>query len=223
MNYAGILAVALVNLCAAAAPFQNLGFDSANTNNPVEVFPEGWAWGQSKDLLPGWQTSGGFGAAGLIGVNASPPGNGYISLYSPNATSWPSEGSFSLAFIPFTGESHTVSQTGDIPVDARALHFLSFDLHVTLSLNGQAVPLVYVPRSIIRLGGQVIGEVNDVYADISSFAGQTVNLSFSTLPALSPMRVSGLDSITFIVPEPSVLTLLAVGTLLLQVWRRAGK
>jgi hypothetical protein len=183
-----------------AAPFQNLGFDDANTNNLVNGI-----WGAPEDLLTGWTISPSQKA---IGVNAITIGSGYVSLWSGNGIGSipPAEGRFLLDFDgpPGFAEQWTLSQTADIPIEARAIHFISSDAHVSLTLNGADVPLVYVPRRI-----NLISELNDVYGDISAFAGQTVDMAFTTSITVGRLD-AGLDSIAFVVPEPAPWALLVL-------------
>jgi uncharacterized delta-60 repeat protein len=170
-----------------AASFQNLGFDSANTNNLTSGF-----WGKPQNVLPGWTISP---AQQTIGVDAITVGSGFVNLSS----SPPAEGRFFLDFFgpPGPGEQWTLSQTGDIPEGARQVHFISSDAHVSLTVNGVDVPLVFLPRTI-----DAAHEVNDVFGDVSGFAGQKVNMAFTT--EITQGRLdAGLDSITFVVPQPA--------------------
>lgn len=114
----------------SGAPFANLGFDDANTNNPVQINGDHSFLGTPKDLLPGWRVSG-ESLSSLIGVNERAAGFGVVSLYTPDSPWPPAEGRFSLALVPFSGSSYSLTQAGEIPEGARAMHFLSFNLHVS--------------------------------------------------------------------------------------------
>lgn len=194
LGFIGCLLVSAQLLSAAA--FQNLGFDDANTNNLAGF------WGKPQDVLPGWTISPPQQA---IGVDAITVGSGFVNLSS----SPPAEGRFYLDFhgpplLP-AEDGWTVSQTGEIPEGAQAIHFVSSGAHVSLTLNGMNVPLVYVPRSI-----DVAHELNDVFGDVSGFSGQTVNMAFTTVATPGQLD-AGLDTITFVVPEPASWVLLVLG------------
>src|SRR6266852_4018750 len=68
------------------APFQDLGFDDANTNNLTTTgFPPtlGLGVGTFCDLLPGWQLQLASGPyMDPLWVNVNPPGLGLASLYN---------------------------------------------------------------------------------------------------------------------------------------------
>jgi hypothetical protein len=111
----------------------------------------------------------------------------------------------------------TLSQTGFVPLGTRSLSFLA----VTggpfeVSLGGAALNLVSSP---------VAGQRYSLFqADVSAFAGQTVELDF-TLFAANPydnnIRGLILDDIQFspnAIPEPSSLGLLALGIAVLGAW-----
>src|SRR5690348_770217 len=102
-----------------AAPFRNLGFDEANTNNL-----NGGFWGKPKDVLPGWTISP---TQQAVGVDAITVGSGYANLSS----SPPAEGRFFLDLLgpPGPGEQWTLSQSGEIPGGAQSIHFISSDAH----------------------------------------------------------------------------------------------
>jgi hypothetical protein len=55
---------------ALAAPFRNLGFEEANTNNVTSwLFDARQGWGTTADLLPGWQLFAGSRPVTTIGFN----------------------------------------------------------------------------------------------------------------------------------------------------------
>jgi hypothetical protein len=182
-----------------AAPFQNLGFDDANTNN---ASGSGNLTGTPADLLPGWKIFSGNHPLKNVNVDFVPSGDDYAILYSTNiylALGFPPppvDGRFSLTLIPLFDVDqsqsipYTLEQTGDIPAGASVIHFLGFwSGRLELTLNGSAIPLVYVPRP-----SGVVPEF-DVYGDISAFAGQTVDLKFTTMITSQPFLFYGLDSI----------------------------
>jgi len=133
----------------------------------------------------------------------------------------PREGLYSIAFYsdrepdPVTGTlvPFSLRQVGDVPTEAKSIHFLNYGFsEVELLINGSQVPLLFD-------GGFDHSQIHliNAEADISGYAGQTVELRFTTTDS----DLAGLDSIYFSnepVPEPNVLALLGVGAVLL-FWR----
>src|SRR5438093_11683531 len=110
--------------CGSAAPFQNLGFDEPTSG-----------------LLPGWQIiSGSNRIVSSIQVDGPPFGPpsvvADVFLLSPNNPShYPVFGNFSLLLDPvfdfdpsrgFAQSTASILQTGDIPIDAKNIHFVNF-------------------------------------------------------------------------------------------------
>jgi hypothetical protein len=202
---------------AAASPFSNLGFDEANTNHVFDLNGDNtYYYGPISELLPGWQLSAGtnaFAPNDLIGFNLSLPGPGYATLYSTNGNFslglWPGVDFSTLAPVPYS-----LIQIGNVPADASTLRFFSFGLPLELRVNGTIVPLFY-GNVLTTVPPMAIGSA-DVFADVSAFAGQTVELRFTT-PSQSSF-LSGLDSISFspqTIPEPAPCLLLGLGGLFL--------
>ena len=207
-----------------AAPFQNLGFDGANTNNPVEIMTNAvppFAIGTLADLLPGWQISPQYPGLGVDETDV--PGYGYGTLVTERGDFPPVEGRFSLDIVAGPSPPWTLSQTGDIPSDARTVNFLSYDAHFALTLDGVTVPLLYLPHLLIptprSLPPGYSREINDVYGDITAFAGKTVTMALTCLvdtnSALEPD--AGLDSIRFL-NFPSKLAVSRFGKRLVVTW-----
>jgi len=237
-----LLVVGFLSACLTtlnSAPFQNLGFDNANTNNLI-VHPEVVLYnppyvnvgsGAITDLLPGWQLyHGSMPYADLFWLNLNPIGGGaLVSIYDVNNYFYnpqvhiPVEQNYSFAIEPSDapgGGSLALSlvQTGDVPADAQTIRFTSFGREVQLYLNGTSVPVSYTygpsPQNLnARLATAV--------ADVSAFAGQTVELKFVTLPTFGTGTIlNGLDSIYFSpVPEPSTPAIFALGLLSIGFWR----
>jgi hypothetical protein len=216
---------------AAAAPFQNLGFDEANTNG---VPPNNG--GPTSQLLPGWNLFDVFGAPGLIGYNAHIIGLNQVVLYDSTFSFGappPVQGKYALGLWPGEGfmqdqALYHLSQIGEVPSDARTIHFINFASPFDLVVNGQEVPLIYdyPPNYPAPIFNRYIPV--PAVGDISAFAGQTVELEFIT--SLAPLGpgdpLHGIDSIFFspelfpVVPEPSTWALLGLGgTCLFFRWR----
>src|SRR5713101_3183549 len=210
---------------AAGAPFQDLGFDDANTNNLVTTAGPGLGTGSIGDLLPGWQLYLGTGPyADLLWVNLVAFDLGLASLYNPNNTvfapinHFPVAGMYSFAMLPSYGINgmpgpytpFILSQSGDVPANALTLHFTTYGSPFDLRANDTLLPVSYTQ-------GPPTTDPNtrksDAVADISAFAGQTITLKFTTLDTDGlTTEVNGLDSIYFApVPEPGTLVIFSAG------------
>jgi len=213
----GSLFVLCLAVQSHTAPFQNLGFDEAITNrlSPADPpFHDGL--GSSIDLLAGWQLYLGTQPVSVVGMNWKFPGFGYSSLYNRDV---PAFDRYSLGLVPgqdtgtdFIETPFSLVQTGDIPADAASIHFLSYNQRPELRLNNSLLPVTY---NYFAPGPAA--PVFEGVADISAFAGQTVDLEFTTP---NSFLFYGLDSISFspqIIPEPSPLMLFGMGGLMLLV------
>ncbi len=218
---------------AVAAPFQNLGFDEANTNNVIDL-GDGAFFGFTTELLPGWTLLSGGGTEPVIGLNAFGTGHGYATIASTNGQSsfniliidgYPMSGPYHLHLSPSidrdTGEFllYSLMQTGDVPLDAVSLRFVNYGNPFAVYLNGNEIALTYdyVP-------GPFFFDLFPAFVagDISAFAGQTVELKFVTLTA-PQYSLNGLDGIFFStvpIPEPSTYALLLLGVVSVACVRR---
>jgi hypothetical protein len=206
---------------ARSAPFQNLDFEMARIESLTPVPGFGFEYqGPTEDLLPGWQLFFGTEPRATLGFNLS--GDAFddqrVKLVSENPDpngrrGNPLEGKYSLFFWPGLDPQFVLTQTGEIPPDAKSLEFTYRQLPFAFSINGLTL-------SPVRFGAP-FGET--VAMDVSQFAGQTVELKIAT--SAGPFGPSGfheLDDIAFVVPEPSVLTLVGIGggcCLCLVAWR----
>jgi hypothetical protein len=200
-----------------AAPFQNLGFDEANTNRVVPQSSSSFRGiGTTEDLLPGWQLSKGSEPQATLGLNLDLLGPGYATLISADQSDtydFPVAGKYALYLVgsPGNQEPFSISQRGDIPADARVLTFNYSGYGFLAEVNGQNLRPTYLSGTMQAF-------------DISSFQGQTVDLTLTALGPLMPTQSgsSYIDSIAFTVPEPSTVVLLAggiIGLLWLQQLR----
>jgi hypothetical protein len=207
---------------AWAASFQNLGFDDANTNSAIsypDPFGRPALQGPITDLLPGWSLS----LESMASINAT---NMYVNYHGLEDTttlvSNPARSPFQfnvqgkyalyLEHLGFPTNNFTLSQTGDIPSNSMQLHFTYKGDPFAISINGVQLQPLYPPTSDLQ---------NTVGYDIKAFAGQTVQLTLTQIsnPINNNSAESYLDSIAFVVPEPSTLTLLSVG-IGLRLWSR---
>jgi len=221
MNVSIVLLSVIGTATCLASPFQNLNFDSANTNNLVGDPPRSQA-GTTADLLPGWQLRDENSVLlSGTGFDYYPPGRGYTTLISPSFDdSYPVVGAYSFAMAPYQDvqgafEPYTLSQTGDLAADILSIRFLSYGTPVSLTANGSIIDLIYTPI-VGEPGWNPFVPVFEAVGDLAPFAGQTVDLAFTALrtPNLPGYVVNGLDEITLStipVPEPATFALLALG------------
>lgn len=192
--------------------FQNLDFESPvlplvpNLNGYVPI----------TNALPGWR--GYIGANETSGVfyNNVSIGAAAISLHGPGGSRPPFEGSYSVILqveYPSGTPIAAIGQTGQIPLTANSLIFYVYNLNIQVTFGGQVIPTYY-------LGPGGTSAYQKFAGDISGLAGQTGELRFSSV-----FSAGNLDGISFspeVVPEPSVLGLFALGSLLLgwSRWKR---
>ncbi len=211
------LILVLSAVWASAASFQNLGFDLANTNTlTAQPGTPLRGTGPTTDLLPGWELFKGSTPQATLGLNLNPLTLGYATLISADQSQYfgfPVEEAYALHLVGSAGNQDpwTLSQRGDIPNDAQLLSYRYSGYPFLLSLNG--TPLQPVTQT-----------ANSQAFDISRFAGQTVDLTFTALGPAMPTQAgaSYIDSITFAVPENSPIALLPLGLLVLWLGRHRG-
>jgi hypothetical protein len=200
-------AIAFVSSALCQGTFQNLDFENgtfvpiAGQFNSVEFAP----------AVPGWTGYLGANQIDWILHNSLFLSDAGIAIWGP---SQPQPGLLHGQFYVVLQDSFPVpstvpalAQTGMVPVTAQSVRFYTLDFNplIGVAFAGASLPMT-------RLGGSL-----DSYytwgANISGYAGQTGEL-----------RLFGngyLDNIHFSVeaiPEPGVLSLLAVGALLFG-WR----
>ena len=220
---AAIFAVAVLMLAEAgfAQSFVNLNFESANFSGYAPGSPNV----PINSALPGWS---GYFMTGTVtnqvtqvwydGVSL---GGNMLSVIDTNAFGFmPIQGKYS-AFLfgegPGFPVSAKISQTGLVPAGTLSLQAKMswFAAAPIITLNGQVINMVPL---------QTFSDYTLYGSDISSFANQVAELSF-TEPPPDQGSPSGLllDSIVFSpqqVPEPTVLALLGGGALLFGFFRR---
>jgi hypothetical protein len=217
-----LICLALVLRPVCGARFQNLDFDAGHTNITVSIpRDEGDGYGPIGDLLPGWRLLQGTNDVSLIGLNLNPIGLGVASIYNANfqGVGAPVFGNYSLGLYPgynllFQYRPFSLVQQGDVGPEVRSIRFFNFGSPVELRLNGTMIPLSYDYQPG---GTDPNNRLAVVTGDVSAFAGQTVELKFTTLD-INNSAVNWLDSIEFtaqIVPEPATVVLLSLGFLML--------
>jgi len=219
------LAILLVALSATLTPvrsqsmFQNLDFESVVLPSPIPL-----PFMPTSNALPGWAASpygmsGPVVQTGSVLYNSQELDASAVGVWGPGGAYQSLQGSYSVRLAGSTDganpASASISQLGQIPGDALSLVFYSkpvtnipgaFDGEPVFEVmfSGQTIPL-------IQIGSR--GDYNIMSGDISGFAGQTGELSFTALRN----HVGWLDNIQ-IVPEPTSLSLFSAGVLLVG-WR----
>ncbi len=208
-----------------AADFQNLDFESAN----LPILPPGEVGGYVpiSQALPGWSAYLGTLATDSILYNNFTLGSAVVSIQGPNSPlGAPLGGNFSANLMPgydprvseLVGVS--LAQTGLVPAEANSIFFKvrtgsPFQQPFQVTLAGEQISLVpweEQPDHVLFAG------------DISTFAGDTVELRFFISEQLNAMWVDDIVFSSVPVPEPSTWAMLGLGAVLLgsTVRRRRG-
>jgi hypothetical protein len=228
-----VICVALVSMSAPmfaqGTLFQDLDFESA-TLSPSQ----GSVYVSAASALPGWSAYLGTTLQTQVYQNGYTTGAPSIDIFGPNYASTGSESQFDpgiidgnytvflqSGFVEGTlGANASIEQNGTIPpgtvsLQFRAWVFASPTSILSVSFNGNSLSPV-----VIGSGPNYI-----LYsANISSYAGQTGELEFTSVFNSQGPSWNELDDITFsttaVVPEPSPLALTGIGGLLLALCRR---
>ena len=200
----------------AGAEFRNLGFEEADVRFAFIRDGTGIPADTATALIPGWtfmrnNTSGSFEP---LWIYLQFPLN--LELWGIHTnTPWtgPTEGRYGFVANPnsagFGGfETHSLMQTGGIPVETLSLRFDIFGDPWDVYLNGKQLPLIGYDTPLVH------GESREILGDISAFAGQEVELKFVTRSV--SFGYNGLDSLRFSPeagPEPGPAALLLAGGL----------
>jgi hypothetical protein len=189
---------------AQATPFKNLDFEWAVVGTPVEgELP-------ASEALPYWANDN--WDAGKVVYDDVSLGAVMVSVHDAKSRFMkPLGGAYSVLLQDSTSKSRIawISQTGDIPDWAESITFVGEAVcgAPVLSLNGTVIPTwpLWVDPAVNASHGSLVTYTGD----ISAFAGNgNVELRFTST------GWNTLDDIEFapdVVPEPSTLTLLAVG------------
>lgn len=199
-----------------AADFVNLNFDEGSQINVV-------IHGDIATFLPGWSLRYDDEIQSTIGVNIGPTVSRFgVALLAGRRNSFgiPVEGLYSLGLGNGAEENGTqliwsLSQSGDVPPDAKSIRFGTSFNPLSIQIDGEELSTVFLES---KLGFEIFG------ADISRFAGKTVNLEFHTRP-LGFNEAYVVDTISFspvAVPESRsfILFLAAIGVALTTRMRK---
>lgn len=212
--------LALLAACqnGLAQGFVNLNFESATIAptpvggatypaDPTQCFP-GWIVGGSGTVVSYNDLSLGAPAVDLMGPNF------------PNAVGYtPLQGSYSvlLQYFNIAGGPPTLSQTAVVPSGTQSINFLvpsgqnvAASTAAVVTMNGVNIPLVPIT------GDRVAGNV-------SAFAGDEAQLTFSTINSDVWIYFDDIQFSTQAVPEPGALGLSALGGGVLLAWRHRRK
>jgi hypothetical protein len=213
-----IVTMSFVFSIHAQGTFQNLNFESAN---PGTTFSFGVP---VSSALPGWTVTIGGVQQTDVGVNTFSTGAPAVSLIAPGGPVPAIDGNYSVFLTGSTAVS-SISQSGLIPSGMESLFFdaqqgTGGGGNGTLSLmvGNQTVPITPVET---ESGYTVYG------ANISAWAGDPEQLTFSASEATSGLNNWTLDDISFsptATPEPNTLALIVMGGAAFAVrqWRKRG-
>ena len=202
----------LFMLDANAAPFRNLDFEEYDA---------------SRSVLPGWHLLFPPGIVRRINETnitiGRPPDypDGPLAAIA-DVSLFPNQGMDGKYALLLESSRWTLSQQGDMPEDAKFLRWSSLGpLPMELKIDGVGVPVDYFYGSLFpRIQGYA-------QADISAYAGKSINMTLMVLPSPPQFSAPGqayysiVDNFGFSavpIPEPSPLTLLGLGSLAL-LWR----
>jgi hypothetical protein len=201
----------------AQGTFQNLDFEQAN---PVSAGIPG-SYVTTSSALPDWTVTIGGVQENVVGYNTPSLGAPAVVLLGPSPPTPaynPIDGSYSL-LLQGSGVSSipSISQTGMIPAGTQSLLFEAQPGSGGLEVNvgGENVPFAAVGT----------GANYTLYgANVSAWAGESEELTFSALEFSSGLNNWELDDISFsptaVIPEPSPLALSGIGSLLFALYRR---
>ncbi len=200
---------------AAAAPFVNLNFEQATVppgSPPVIPAAVG---------VPGWTPRVGNLVVSSVAYNSTGIGDGRVVLYDAflGIGIGVVEPRFSICLITDFGFDlpASLSQLGEVPEGTKSLRFLAdyFRPPALLSIDGTNLPLV-------QLSQPSNFEPVEWGADLTAFAGQTVELRVSS--GLPPSRIVTVDALSFSsspIPEPNSTS--AIGIAAILTARRRGR
>jgi hypothetical protein len=205
----------------AQGTFQNLDFESANVGSlPASV--------AVSSALPGWSVYYGSDQQTEIGCNIVGTGSTLVLLQGLGSGYPIIDGNYSVLLQGgVTASAASISQTGFIAASDQTLLFKELGAipgsgNFAVLIGNQSIPV-----EAVSTGTTVSGGYNyTLYgADISAWAGQTEQLTFSALEGNNNNFL--LDDISFstsplptLVPEPDAVVLTGIGGVVFALRRR---
>jgi hypothetical protein len=207
-----IIAVALIYapFAFAQGTFDNLDFEQAmpaRYSGPVSA----------AQAIPDWTAEIGSVQQTEIYQNGFSTGAAQVVLLTQNPQQPPIDGNYSILIDSNPLASASISQTGQIPPGSQSLLFEAEpgDGPLMVTVGNDSLSLFPVAA---QTGYEVYG------ANISAWAGQTEQITFTAVPYSIALNFWELDDISFsptaIVPEPNPLALTSIGGVLFGLYRR---
>jgi hypothetical protein len=205
----------------AQGTFQNLDFELANPGSASYSLNM-----LVTSALPFWSVYYGSVQQTQILYNEIAVGSTSVSLLSTSSVTYlPIDGTYSVLLQGgLTASAASISQTGLIPAGTQSLLFEAADV----GFHAGSLE-VLVGTQIIPFAAVGTGPNYTLYAaNISAWAGQTEQLTFSALEDLSVLNNWEIDDITFsttaVLPGPGALALMLMGGLGfgMRRWRAEG-
>jgi hypothetical protein len=217
--YSLLLSLSCSSSLWAFSPFTDLDFESA-TLIPISGDPHNGI--HLSEALPGWNGFSGTNQLDWILYDNAFLDSTGIAIWSSSGTFSVIQGNYTVSLEagsqlfsdPSTPADVSLSQTGLVPSGTKSLTFLANGFGpFSVSLGGSNLNLIssFVPNHNYEL----------YQADVSAFAGQAAELTFTVFaqnPYNGQLHGLTLDSIEFspdAIPEPSGLSLLAIGVAVL--------
>ena len=159
------------------------------------------------------------------------PRSGFGRMFPSSGELAPLEGNSSIILQSGSHDSDSstlIRQVGDIPKDARSIRFLAnADVSASRSFSNLQLSADGQRLSIVELSERDANGTLTLGADVSSIAGQSVEIQFESLFRLSDRIESNvyIDAIEYSpipIPEPSSAALTALGLLGLGCPRAIG-
>jgi hypothetical protein len=210
------IALLAVFSAQAQGTFQNLDFEQANpisTGTPNVV--------TAASALPGWTVVIDGIQQTVVGYDFLSTGGPGVSLIGPGFG--PLDGNYSVSMTgSFPASIPSISQIGTIPAGAQSL---VFEGQKGSRAGGNGSLVVMIGTQTIPIIPVAIEPSYTLYeANISAWAGDTEELTFSALEDPSGLNIWTIDDISFsptaVTPEPSPLVLTGIGGILFAMYCR---